>query len=420
MHYSRMMPLVNGHRYFTSTAVFLNEVIKLAISLTMALADISSSLPSSSPATALFSELAKSVFTGDSWKLAIPAMLYTLQNSLQYIAVSNLDAATFQVTYQLKILTTALFSVTMLGRTLDTRKWLSLVLLMVGVAIVQIPTGSEPGIPTLKDLKEGHTGFHVPRSFNGLRHLGGTAADRLTKRSATYEGIDEDFAMLNPQLNASIGLACVLTACVLSGLAGVYFEKVLKDSNANASVWVRNVQLSFYSLFPALFIGVFFKDGAEIAKSGFFVGYNWVVWTAICCQALGGVVVALVVNYADNIAKNFATSISIVISCLASVWFFNFQITFTYVAGTIVVLLATYLYSSQDRTRPPPIRIADYEKTTIGSDLGYFDIESNTLQPKTPMRGDAVTTSRPGTPTFERRHHHRTRSDQMRFAKREV
>lgn len=321
------MPTVGGQRYYTSTAVFLNEVIKLAISLTMALYDLARNMPSSSPATSLFRELIRAVFTGDGWKLAIPAMLYTLQNSLQYLAVGNLDAATFQVTYQLKILATAVFSVTMLGRSLSMRKWLSLVLLMVGVAIVQIPSGFEPDVPTLKDLKSGHTGFHLPRSIEGLRRLGNAAAGQLSKRSATYEGIDEDFAAQNPQLDASIGLLSVIVACLLSGLAGVYFEKILKDSSTNTSLWIRNVQLSFYSLFPALFIGVMFMDGADIARTGFFTGYNWVVWTAIILQAFGGVVVAMVVNYADNIAKNFATSISIAISFLASVWFFEFEIT---------------------------------------------------------------------------------------------
>jgi UDP-galactose transporter len=287
MHYSRIMPLVNGRRYFTSTAVFLNEVLKLAIALVVALHDQASSTGTSMTGPEAWSALYTNVFSSDSWKLAIPAALYTLQNSLQYVAVSNLDAATFQVTYQLKILTTALFSVIMLHRTLSIKKWISLVLLMIGIAVVQIPAD------------EGHDGEKVARH------------------------IIEDG---DSQMSRTVGLTAVVIACAISGLAGVYFEKVLKDSKPG-TLWVRNVQLSFYSLFPALFIGVVFKDGPAIARQGFFVGYNWVVWTAITFQAVGGLLVALVVNYADNIAKNFATSISIIISFIVSVWMFNFSIT---------------------------------------------------------------------------------------------
>ena len=52
----------------------------------------------------------------DQLKMAVPACLYVVQNNLNYIAVSNLDGPTFQLLYQLKILTTALFSVFMLKR----------------------------------------------------------------------------------------------------------------------------------------------------------------------------------------------------------------------------------------------------------------------------------------------------------------
>ena len=74
----------------------------------------------------------------ETLKLAIPSGIYTLQNNLLYVALSNLDAATYQVTYQLKILTTALFSVSMLGKKLGVYQWLSLVILMAGVAFVQV------------------------------------------------------------------------------------------------------------------------------------------------------------------------------------------------------------------------------------------------------------------------------------------
>ncbi|CZR57129.1 related to UDP N-acetylglucosamine transporter (Golgi UDP-GlcNAc transporter) [Phialocephala subalpina] len=423
MHYSRIMPLGGGHRYFSSTAVFLNEVIKLAVSLTIALYDISSTLPQQTPATVLFEQLYNSVFSGDGWKLAIPATLYTLQNSLQYVAVSNLDAVHFQILYQLKILTTAVFSVTMLGRTLSPKRWIALILLTIGVAIVQLPSGDHSAYAPMKDA---HSRFYFPRSFHELGNIGGGVQEvareltkrgieglsqGLSKRSATYEGIQEDLGLVKPIMNYSMGLFAVLVAAVISGLTGVYFEKVLKESTQHVTVWTRNVQLSFYSLFPAFIIGVIFKDGEEIAKNGFFDGYNAVVWTAIVFQAIGGVLVAMCINYADNIAKNFATSISIIISFLFSVWFFDFQVSWNFVIGTAVVIYATYLYSTQEkrRNRPPPINIASYEKTTI--DNGYTprleEDKSSLLDPLETVRTAGLSTSRPASPL---RHHSRVGS----------
>ncbi|KAI4620216.1 hypothetical protein J4E80_004742 [Alternaria sp. BMP 0032] len=323
MHYSRIMPLTGEQRYHASTSVFLNEVIKLAISLTMALYEMSGNLPSNTTIPALFRTLTTAIFTNESWKLAIPAVLYTIQNSLQYIAVSNLDAATFQVTYQLKILTTAIFSVLMLGRTLSARKWLSLLLLIIGVSIIQVPQATAPSPPQASGVKP------WTKTLEQLHDLGENVAGRLGKRSGSYEGIHADRAAQIPHMNYRVGLMAVLISCALSGLAGVTFEKILKDSTSakQTPLWVRNCQLCFWSLFPSLFLGVIWKDGEIIAKTGFFVGYNWVVWTAIGLQAAGGIVVALVINYADNIAKNFATSISILVSCIASVYFFDFRVT---------------------------------------------------------------------------------------------
>lgn len=228
----------------------------------------------------------------------------------------------------------------LLGRSLSPKRWAALVILTIGVSVVSIPQSSakDPSL-VIHDTSD----HWFPRSVHELGQLADGAgevareltkrafvglAGELTKRSATYEGIHKDQNTV-PIMNYSIGLTAVLVAAAVSGLTGVYFEKVLKDSATPVTVWTRNIQLSFYSLFSAFFVGIVYKDGEEIAKHGFFDGYNWIVWTAIVFQALGGVLTSLCINYADNIAKNFATSISIVISFLFSVWFFDFKVSLT-------------------------------------------------------------------------------------------
>ena len=65
------------------------------------------------------------------------------------------------------------------------------------------------------------------------------------------------------------GFTAAITACVLSGLAGIYFEKILKGSDI--SVWMRNVQLSLLSI-PLGVLVAFGKHGSEIQEKGFFFG----------------------------------------------------------------------------------------------------------------------------------------------------
>ena len=59
-------------------------------------------------------------------------------------------------------------------------------------------------------------------------------------------------------------------------------------------------------------------DGAAVMRDGFFRGYKFTVIIVILLQSAGGLCVAVVIKYADNILKVFATSISIILSCIAS------------------------------------------------------------------------------------------------------
>lgn len=234
----------------------------------------------------------------DTLKVAIPSIVYYIQNCLIYVGATHLDAATAQVTYQLKILTTALFSVSMLGKKLHRHQWISLVVLFIGVALVQ-----------LVEIKN--------------------------KSNASASSHQSPF----------VGFCAILIACCLSGFAGVYFEKILKGSG-EVSLWIRNIQLASFAV-PFGLLQVLTSDWEEVTMKGFWYGYTNLTWSVILLQALGGLLVAVVVKYSDNILKGFSTSLSIIISSVASVYIFNFQLTGQFIFGASLVIASIFLYGKQ-------------------------------------------------------------------------
>nr|CAG4638574.1 EOG090X098P [Cyclestheria hislopi] len=288
MRYARTRP---GDMFLSSTAVLMSEVVKLFSCLWLVFREEGSTFRNL--ISALHSTIIKQPL--DTLKVCVPSMVYVIQNNLLYVAASHLDAATYQVTYQLKILTTALFTVAILRRQLIPTQWLALVLLLIGVALVQLAQ-TEPGKTKQADL---------------------------------------------PEQNRLIGFGAALAACVLSGFAGIYFEKILKGSDI--TVWMRNIQLSVLSLPFGLFT-CFVYDWKGIRDKGFFFGYDSFIWYLVVLQACGGLLVAMVVKYADNILKGFATSLAIILSCVVSIYLFNFNLTLQFSLGTLLVMASVFLY----------------------------------------------------------------------------
>ena len=113
--------------------ILLSEVVKLLTCIMVVWYD--------SPSTgAAYKTLKDAIFVDVRGMLAmsVPALCYTFQNFMSFLAISNLDVVTYQVTQQLKLITTGMFTVTILGRSLSYMQWGSLVTLMSGVALVQL------------------------------------------------------------------------------------------------------------------------------------------------------------------------------------------------------------------------------------------------------------------------------------------
>ena len=79
--------------YLASTAVFVAEIMKMLASMSVVWKDVDWKL--SGLATILRDEVCGK--PRDMIKLSVPGILYTLQNNLLFLALSLLDAATYQV-----------------------------------------------------------------------------------------------------------------------------------------------------------------------------------------------------------------------------------------------------------------------------------------------------------------------------------
>ena len=243
--------------------------------------------------------------------MCVPSFLYVMQNSLQFVAINHLDASSFTILSQLKILTTAVCSVLMLGTHLSLRKWRALVLLVIGAILVQFPTAS----PTA------------------------TAAAAGKRTSVT-------------------GLAAVIGMVCLSGVAGIWLEKYLKNKDAPVSsvpqaaptLWERNLQLSLYGMLFGL-ASVVLNDAQTVRELGFFQSYS--AWTllVILIAAVGGLIVAVVVKYTSTIVKGFAASCSIMLTSVVSLALFpSDELGWLFWLGASCVLLS--IFSQHSCTQP--------------------------------------------------------------------
>jgi len=292
-------------KYLKTTAVVVAELLKVFFSI------ILFHLESGGDIGATLSTIYDEVFVQwqSTLKLAIPALLYTLQNNTIFIALNNLPGLLYQISSQGKIFTTAIFSVILLNRKLSTGQWFCLTSLALGVVAVQ---------------------YRAPEESDGTPTTTTPAPDSMS------EGDDGQ--------NMFLGMVAVLIGVSCSGAAGTYFELVLKGTKT--SLWIRNIQLGLMSAVIGT-IGVWFHDREHVAEHGFLGGYNNVVWLTVTTHGVGGLLVAMVIKYADAIVKGFASAISSCLTGVVGVMFLGESIPGpSFLLGGAMVLGSSYLYSN--------------------------------------------------------------------------
>lgn len=242
-------------------------------------------------------------------------------------------------------------------------QWASIVILSIGVGIVQLASSSADKVYHAHSVDDQGKAaiLHGPGLNNG------TSDPLLGARSVV-----ESAATEHVEMNQMLGLLAVVLACLSSGFSGVFFERQLKkapaavppsspatpnlsNSQANQTastqqqqprktgLWIRNIQLSMFSLLVGSTIYAI-TSPSDIPD--FLVGFTPIAWFVVFVQIVGGLLAAVVIQYADNIAKTFSASCSIILSFAVSIAFFDFKLSPGVVLGSTAVMFATWLFST--------------------------------------------------------------------------
>lgn len=67
-------------------------------------------------------------------------------------------------------------------------------------------------------------------------------------------------------------------------------------------------------------------------------------WGVVALQVFGGLIVGMVVKYADNILKNFANALSVILTVMGAMPLFGQYPSGWFVVGVSLVSLSVFMY----------------------------------------------------------------------------
>lgn len=254
-------------------------------------------------------------------KMFLLALIYGLMNILSYVALRNISASMFTICAQLKILSTATFSCTILKRKYSMVKWRALFTLSVGVLL-----------------------FSEPIWNNSTEKVSGFGSGQFW------------------------GTVAVLTEVTLSGFASIYFEKVVKSDVDKLTIWERNFQLALGS-FPIYLSFICYNGGDE---AGYFGGWTIVTYSLALLGASGGLLVALSIKYGDAILKTLATTGAIILSSVLDHLCLGGPLTAVMSLAGCVVVLAIFDYTFDPSPTKAPLPVTHVNTSKSKDDSVSF------------------------------------------------
>lgn len=281
--------------------IIFTELGKLVFSVGM----IFTSSEESSAQGTYFTKLMWLLF--HSAKMGFVAFVYFVMNLLSFLNFDYIGAGEFAVFAQAKILWSAIFSVLFLDMKISYGRWRALVLLCIGCVLVASPVYNTCD---MNDHKVDHSGTDDPNS-SSLRLLKFT------------------------------GYAMVMIQTILSGIANIYFEKVVKSKNEVITIWERNYQLSFWSVLFCV-LSKYYRISTVVVDMS---GWGRYSVASLLLGVTNGLLIALTLKHCDSVIKTVAQSASIVFCTILGNLYQNEVVDSFVVMGCLVTIIAVSNYT---------------------------------------------------------------------------
>lgn len=287
---------------------------------------------------------------------SIPSFVYFVTNNLQFIILQAISPTTAQLLAQLKTVFTGILFRVMLKRRMTAFQWLALLTLACGTACSQIPSAIKSQFLVLTDavnqLNHPVNWLNVDRAGSGWVAVGNAASGAQSLSHAT------SFFTFAPSQYAVIGLLASVVAALLSSLAGVYNELLMKG-RSSAPIHFQNIMMYTWGVLMNT-IYMFVVDGTLVREHGMLAGYDGRTWLVVLANALTGLVISGVLKFCDNIARVYASAIAMMITLFISVPLFHSPITPQIIIAFFLVVISTLQFNISDEVADKFDRPAGY------------------------------------------------------------
>lgn len=232
---------------------------------------------------------------------AVPAFCYFVSNNCMFYIIHDLGPSTFQVTNNLKVLSTGLLMHIFLGRKLSWLKWKALIILAIGSMVTQLQA----------DLVD-----------------------------------DDDKKVMRVTTRTSRSYLIVCVNAFAAGAGGVFSEKLLKSvdtkGNASDSIHWQNMQLYLFGLLFGLLS--LYTNQAEVSIQ-IFAGFNAYAYATVATLTICGLLVSFILKYIDNLAKCFVAALSMISIVFIETSMKHETIPLRLILGVILTCLALEQYN---------------------------------------------------------------------------